>query len=224
MPTPKFRVQVNLERDGGLPKDDSLNVWHFEGDSEVGETDRARWDSLVAGLVNRVRTFYQAISPVQLASTLSGNGTIRVYDMDDPKPRIPRNITPFTMNLGGSALPAEVALCLSFRGAPLPGGIPARRRGRVYLGPLSPNITDPPSGGDVRPGVSNRDTILAAAKIMATGVDGAARLAIYSPTSDLNPPFTDEAFVDVAVMYLDDAFDTQRRRGAAATSRIQTTI
>lgn len=140
MAGPRARVQVILDRDGGLPEDVATNTLHYEGDLDVvGLEYRGKWDLDAPGLVTRVETFYQAVGPY-LASTLAGTGTVKVYDMQDPKPRFPRIVDTFAFTPGEQSLPSEVALCISFKGAEVSGQANSRKRGRVYLGPLNAQI------------------------------------------------------------------------------------
>lgn len=222
---PRFIAQVSLERDGAIPEDVIVNSWHFEGDDNTAfETDRARWDDLAPGLTSRLVTFYQSLG-VGWAQTLSGNGEVKLYDFSDAKPRIPRYQEPFVFTPGTSAQPGEVALCLSFSAAAEAGANPARRRGRVFLGPLSASSTVVMTeGADARPPAAFRQSVIDAALVMATGVADAARLAIFSPRTLALGGTVDEAWNDAVNLWVDNAFDTQRRRGADATARTTATI
>jgi hypothetical protein len=213
---PRAIVQVGLERLGALPEDVSTNTWHFEGD------DPATFDSLLPGLVDRVRVFYQAIGS-RLSSALSGNFTIKVYDWSDPLPRVPKSQTTYVLTKGTAMMPSEVALCLSYKGAVSSGAVAARRRGRVFLGPLS---TGAGTGGtsDFRPIETAATQILDAAKVMATGSGGAFRLAIYSPTTKAQGGSDDASWNDATSFWIDNAFDTIRSRGASPTLRWPATI
>lgn len=223
MASPLFRAQVVLERDGALPEDAVVNVMHFEGDiNTLADQERARWDELAPGLTNRLVVFYQAIQ-LQLGAILTGNGQVKLYDMRDAKPRIPRLVTDFTFTPNGSTHPAEVALCVSFSAAAAPGVNPARRRGRIYLGPLAV-LGGTITGGDARPSATVRNEILTAFMAMATGTADSARLAIYSSTNDPGLLNANEAWNDAVNVWIDDAYDTQRRRGGKATSRVTATI
>lgn len=226
MSTPRYRAQVTLDRTTNLAEDRVVNVLHFEGDDDPVADDRERWDLLANGLVSRIATFYQALSPY-FAATVVAAATIDLYDMRDPKPRIPRVTHPFNLAARGEgALPAEVALCLSMSAALEAGANAARRRGRIYLGPFAySQASNAPTAGDSRPSSGVIAAILAAADVMATGNDGAARLAVYSPTTDpAGDGSPDAAWNDVVTLWIDDAWDTQRRRGAKATTRQQVTV
>lgn len=223
MATPRFRAQVTLNRISGLAADQVVNVLHFEGDQTPEMNDRERFDNLAPGLANRLEAFYVAISG-RLANTITGTGKIDLYDMRDARPRIPRFSRPMTLGLrGNGSLPSEVALCVSFKATAAPGVVAARRRGRIYIGPFANNQSgNAPVAGDSRPDQSLVDQILTAFKTMATGNSGSARLAIYSPTTDpLRNGQPDDAWNDAVTLWVDDAWDTQRRRGAAATKRTE---
>ena len=219
MADPCYIAQVSLQRHGGLPEDAVVNVMHFQADDTNSEaSDQEDWDNRATGLVSRLVTFYQTIG-TSYAATLTGAGTIKLYNHRDAKPRIPRVTQTFTFVPGGNALPAEVAMCLSFQ-ATLESGVDMRRRrGRIFLGPFSTGVLSMP--GDMRDVVPLPGTItafLAAAQTMAHGTSGAARLAIYSPTTDAASDL-DGAYNDAKTLWIDRAFDTQRRRGARASSR-----
>jgi hypothetical protein len=149
---------------------------------------------------------------------VNGTGVVKLYNMAEPEPgRLPYHVTPFTFTPVNSHFPAEVALCLSFRASPEVGANPRRRRGRIFLGPMAANSADILSH-DLRPKAATRGTIGAAALVMGLGVSGAARHAIYSPTTDVTASLED-SFHDVEDYWIDDSFDTVRSRGARPTTR-----
>lgn len=219
MADPRAIVQVSLERDNGLPEDVSVNVTHWEADDRLGLEDRADWDERIVGLMNRIAAFYQDISSY-LSSLLSGNGTIRAYDFADPKPRIPRASLDFSFIPSSGSFPAEVAICLSMEADQVPGVNQASRRGRIYLGPVGGNTGQIGAGAnDVRVSDLVANTILDAAVTMTDATGGAFALAVFSPTILGRGGSADEAWNDVTSIYIDDAYDTQRRRGGAPTKR-----
>jgi hypothetical protein len=146
-----------------------------------------------------------------MSNLLAATGhEIRMYDMTQPKPRPPLYSEFFDLTFPAALYPAEVALVLSFAALPLPGVDQRRRRGRVYIGPIGVNAQTG-GGSDIRPEP--------AAQIAFK--DAGVRLASYTSTatwivwSELNG-----TGADVKTVFCDNAFDTQRRRGAAATGRI----
>lgn len=217
-------AQVTLQRDSGLPEDVIVNTMHFEDDSGFGTS--AGIDMNGPGLMDRLVTFYQAIQSV-LAGTLNGQGEVTLYDWGAPKPRVPYMSKPFTLTPSTSSLPGEVALALSYRAERTSGQSMARRRGRVFLGPIAAAAIEPVASGaaDPRPGTGTIDMILNAAKTMATGGSGAFRLAVYSPTTMAAIGGTaDAAWNDVVAISIDNAWDVIRARGAKATARRQILI
>lgn len=224
-----IRCQVSLDRKSGLAEDLVVNTFHFDGDVPDWTDPTHPWtsneNSLLPGLMNRLQTFYAGIAP-HLSHRLSGTGVIKVYSMHEPEPRVPKHEEPITFTPSGTALPGEVALCLSFRGANASGVNMARRRGRVYLGPLGTNVIGAAGATDagIRPSQTVIDDILAQAAAMATGTSGAYRLAIYSPRTHTASLDLDQATEDAVELWIDNAFDTQRRRGAAPTGRTTAAI
>lgn len=220
-------AQVTLHRDSGLPADVITNSMHFEDDSGFGTS--AGIDTNGPGLMDRIATFYSA-NGTTLASTLKGTGTVTLYDWSAPKPRVPAMELPFTFTPGSNALPGEVALVLSYRAEKVSGQAQARRRGRIYFGPLSLNAMVQPTGAgagpdsDPRPGGPYIDVLLQTARTMATGGSGAFRLCVFSPTTKAAGGTDDEAWNDVVALTCDNAFDTVRSRGAAASIRREVVI
>jgi len=146
----------------------------------------------------------------QLGSTLSGAWSARVYDLVDPIPRVPKTILTGTYAVGSSCMAEEVCLCLSFQGAPVSGELQRRKRGRIYIGPLVDGIRIDSS--TPRP----NDTFIngiraAAANLRDDGVDNEMLWSVYSRA--------DNKMVPVENGWVDNSFDTQRRRGPDSTAR-----
>jgi hypothetical protein len=144
---------------------------------------------------------------------------VRVYDMGLPMPRQPVFTLLFAMTATTNAvpIPSEVALVLSLR-APIPsGGVAGRYRGRIYLGPLNGNVTSTGTvvAGDIRPSLGSREGLLEAGRMMLAG---AAETIAWSVFSGM-----DNATRRITRLVVDDAFDTQRRRGAKPTTRLEAT-
>jgi len=124
----------------------------------------------------------------------------------------------------GNALPAECAICLSYRGELLSGSNPARRRGRIFLGPLDYGTVDATTP-DQRVQPSTMGTIAGAANAMINdGIAGEQVVwAVFSPTIAGAPPWSptdlEDATIPVLAGYVDNAFDTIRSRGSRPTTR-----
>jgi hypothetical protein len=217
--TTTIRAQVSLESATLLPEDACLNVWHFNSASSPVTSDGAE-------IVAALDTFYNTCAEIYSANTITGEVVVKLWDLADPPPRIPIITDDFTITgLGeGDALPTECALVMSFQSLPVSGVNQRRRRGRLYLGPLNQGISTT-ALGVVRVTSDAMDAVVAA----ATGMIGAGegdtwQWSVFSPSTAGNPPWDESllfqatAFVDNG--WVDDAFDTQRRRGTEAGSRV----
>lgn len=195
-----LRVQSVLHMTSGLPADSVVSTWFCSTD-------------VVAGTFISIRTawlnFQDDIS-VNYPATVAQNGhDIKIYDMADVEPRVP--IYEATWDFGsapsGATLPSEVALCISYQAVRLSGVDQKNRRGRMYLGPL---VTGLMASG--RPGPA---TIEAVGDAFETFVAALAAddivFGIYSRTL--------EEFHGAVDGWIDNSFDTQRRRGLEPTAR-----
>jgi hypothetical protein len=202
---PLFRVINTMQMTSGLPDDASVNVFHLTGlapfaaETELG----VNW----ATFQNVIQSFYGD----QVAQT---GHSLRVYAMADPEPRRPvATITwGFSSAPTGETMPHEVALCLSYQGEPISGEEQASRRGRMYIGPLKVSEI-----GDGRPFTTTLEDITDgfAAFVDAMGTEG-YQFVVYSRLHGTSTLPTSA--------WMDNAFDTQRRRGVAATSRVTVSL
>lgn len=207
-----FAAQVILRGISGSPKDVYTNTFYFRNDSAIiGPEDVA--DQLTANL----QAFYgtaptTVATPVSIASRMSGaiiadNPEVRVYDLGSPAPRYPIvnfMALDFTTT---SALPSEVAACLSY----VAQSNQPRNRGRIYLGPLAANTSVVADG---RPQVDSAFRISALASAKRLMDISNMTWSLYSPTSGTMKPITG--------FWMDNAFDTQRRRGEESSGRVTT--
>lgn len=197
-----FRFLVRLQMDSGIPENAVVNVWHAE---TLLVPDGH--EDFMADL----EAFYQAIR-TQLSEDLAlGGHTITAYDLADPMPRAPVATLGFSFSATGSqASVPELAICVSFQGVRTSGSSQARRRGRVYIGPLGncvTSTTDP----SVAPGTITAFQTAAAGLLSASKTSATYDWCVYSRT--------DDAMVPVDNGWIDNAFDIQRRRGLTATTR-----
>lgn len=125
--------------DSAVSRDASVNTFWFLSD---GVPDP---DTDAAGLGVALENFYDdahALS-TEIRSFLSSdvdptNAEVKVYAMDDPSPRMPRYVNSgWCHGVGGTTLPHQVSVCLSYQAERVSGLDQARRRGRIYVGPLS---------------------------------------------------------------------------------------
>lgn len=117
--------------------------------------------------------------------------------------------------VGNNCLPLEVAFCLSFRAAWTTPAQQARRRGRVYLGPLAPAVlvsTPPPAPivDLMEAGAFYMERLLSES-VAGVGGGDPAPWCVWSRT--------DGSLHDVVGGWVDNEWDTQRRRGLRPTYR-----
>lgn len=139
----------------------------------------------------------------------AANSTLTMYQLLDPKPRAPIYNASRATPIGPTAspcLPDEVAACLSYSAGSVSGIKNARRRGRIYLGPLNTDAMLSTTSQSPRPTAAFQNSVMGAFSEFSTGVKSLGMSWVqYSPTGGL--------VTDVTQFWIDDAFDTQRRRG-----------
>lgn len=207
-----IRFQITIPATSGLPEDAAVNTWHFRND------DAAVLDAPLATRVAlRMFAFYNVWCTEYASYMNSAANVWKVYDLEDPKPRVPFGEGTLAISNPGTSsndLPAEVAIVGSFRSEYESGVERSRRRGRVYLGP----IQDQPSDR-ARPSsqiITKAHDAFAALKALQ-GTDD-LWWCTYSPTQQAATSLND-AFKVVLAGYIDNSYDTQRRRGVAPTAR-----
>lgn len=206
-----FRFTVTFQGSSLLPEDQYVNSFHFDSVEPVIITD---YDNVR----DMLRDFYNLIpSPgtSSIASFMSNRiqtaVTVRAYALEDEKPRAPRYESTFNLATRATAdpMPEEVSLVLSFE-RPRVSGVPqSRRRNRVYLGPFAESANDV----NARPASQLRITMARAARDMLDASNASVRWTweVFSPTYEEHGP--------VRGGWVDNAWDTQRRRGQASTER-----
>jgi hypothetical protein len=216
-----IRAQVNLRHINGLPEDVAINTFHFSTADILSTTLTAIVDAIedfyitAGGAAPALYTFFSANQDDQ------GN-EIKLYNLDDPEPRVPIFTVALTLPAqpSGDPLPGEVAMCCSFQATPESGEIQARRRGRVFVGRLDKDCS---SAG--RPTSSLVDSLVQQGAALLAASDASAvwswivfSRAHTSSPSDPRPSYA-QSFAVVEEGWVDNAFDTQRRRGLAPTER-----
>lgn len=229
-----YRATVTIPMDSGLPADSVVNTWAFRHlDDALLLTDTTAIDS-------RLSAFYSAIGAHFSSQCDLSAVRLKIYDYTDPFPRVPVYDEVMTVTGAHGAnmdFPPEVAVCLSFRAAIASGTNMARNRGRVYLGPLQSTSTT-----DYQAVLTTTvDAIALAAKTEILDENDDTEWCIYSyythhnipvgsKPGDGNGPGLDgsypeseillaDSFQLVSALWVDNAWDTQRRRGTKATYR-----
>jgi hypothetical protein len=199
--------QVKLAAATGLPADDVLNTWNFDGD----EVD---WPDVAADLIQ----FYNDMLHAFISSDISRAPLacqVRIFT-----PSIitgvmgpARLIVPFTLDPPGPAvetrLPEEVAVALSFHA----DKTDPRQRGRVFCGPLNQLVMQSGGGGNL---LSRVDPDFCT----NLGISAEA----FRVDNEPDHPWVvwsraDLALYEVTGGWVDNAFDTIRSRGERATVR-----
>lgn len=201
------RLQVSTHKAGGIALDHITNTVYLDRDSSLTPLwtgpDYQKLAVDAAQLWGSYRPLPEGYDRVEA----------RVYDMEDAKPRVIRGQSVFNsgLNTASVAGPREVALCLSFfsvRNLP-------RQRGRLYVGPWQKgNMDERPSA-----------TIQAQVQALAVGIGNLGGIdvdwTILSPASPLKkPPQTQAITYKVTDYWIDNEWDTQRRRGLRSTGRL----
>lgn len=207
-------IQHCFQGKSGMPKDRFINTFHG-----VTVPDPLTVD--LQAMCDAVLGFYDSSShglTSYLSPWCAGDGrNVKIYNLDDEKPRAPIfefevTATP-PITTSGTGFPNEVCCCLSYKALPVSGQVASRRRGRIYIGPLNTatgSITPP---GDSRPAPAFQNRLLGAAQACWGELADAGFIwSVYSPTND--------AAVAIATFTVDDAFDTQRRRGFDPTAQL----
>lgn len=210
-----IRIQVVLPFQSGLPRDVATNTFTFDNVTSTPEVCAA-----IAG--GRLETFYNVAPPPSvspIAAYLSGvinrsQCRMVAYDLDDPQPRVPIWELDWVLGAaGGDNAPNELAAVASFQGDRQPGVPQARRRGRVYLGPLKIGVVATNTGTNTpTPNTAFSQTIANACDRLATASNGDAMWVVRSSVSG--------GMAQITNGWVDNDFDTQRRRQPRASSRI----
>jgi len=179
------------------------NTWCFGGTSPANDA---------ATIENHLATFYTAWwGHAGLGMAGGSVHEVKWYDLPGLKPNYPWRTS--TLNFGTAPstdpMPAEVALVLSFQGAKASGFPQRRRRGRIYLGTVAATKT---AAG--RPAAAMVTAMAAAAgtfKANVAAISGDTVWAVWSGA--------DNAHVEITNGWIDNSWDTQRRRGLDTTAR-----
>ena len=199
---PIYRLQVSLQSDSGLPRDQFVNSIYVDTIADTDQ-DRVEWGASVGNFYNGIATY---LSPV-----IADSGhTVKMYTVGAPLETPPRYTSQFQINgIAGTPLPNEVASCLSFKGAVHVGWQLQSTRGRIYLGPLNTGAMAAGEAGSV-PSTGFRSAVTTAAAALAASIKLHGGVwGVYSKTHGAITPLTE--------ISMDNEWDTQRSRGYRAT-------
>lgn len=206
---PVYRLQMTMPWTTGAPPDVVVNTWHCDADN----------DAAAIVFRQKVQDFYASIDAAlsPLFDPAADACTAKLYDLADDEPRVPVNVDEWTLSPGNDTpLPPELAVCLSFQGTPQSGVNQARKRNRVFLGPFNSLSTDNSTAivdTNGRPATHLLDAIRDAAQTLLNESNSIGSFA-WIVWSEL------AGGENVVNGWVDDEWDTQRRRGRLATTRL----
>lgn len=199
------RVVVNLPYYTNVPEDVATNTFYF---ASVATPDAAARTAIAL----RLSTFYNAIDAYLSPIIIAGSVTATFYNMADTPPRAPvADLALATLTLGAAGYAEEAACALSYHAVAVSGESAARRRGRIFIGPLADaSVTNGTTTNFSSPGPAMRSAIAAAAAVLADQSEP-YQWAVYSTVDNIARQITGG--------WVDNSLDTQRRRGRRPTSR-----
>lgn len=201
-------VQTIFESATGLPADSIVNTTSWTG--SLSDLDNIR-DILVDFYAVQAPDAQNTILYWMSNEAISGNVTIKIYDRDDPKPRQPIEIFESDLSEGlgpEDMLPTECAIVVSYQASRIAGLPQNRRRNRFYMGGFGVEAND---NGRINPGLV--ETILFASKEMLNAASASVDKSLIVWSGYYETGYTiDNGWVD-------NAWDSQRRRGLKSTAR-----
>jgi hypothetical protein len=209
-----YSWQWSWQANSARPEDAITNTFHFINTDTVTDYDNVR-DMLVDFYTATNLEKPVAIREYMSQGSITGEYVLKAYALEDPKPRQP------VITYQGSfsppntpTLPSEVALVMSFQAELESGEIAARRRNRVYLGPFG-EAANKVIG---RPEDELVQCMLFSGKQLIEASSASLRWTwvVYSPTTDQAYPVNNG--------WVDNSWDTQRRRGLYYSQRGTYTI
>lgn len=222
-----YKAQVVIKAKSGLAKDQYVNNFTFGATSALSGADATDLAELVGEAYHLPQTIGgEARSHIgfHFGSQVAQSGhEVKLYAMSQTPPRVPIEVYTFGLpaNPASAGLPGEVALCVSGRAAKTSGTVDARRRGRVYIGPLRvSDITNEATTNKPRPATALITDILY--NIVGIGLRAQSEASCQLGTSSSQGAAGN--FVPWSEVWVDNAFDTQRRRGDAPTAKTTTSI
>lgn len=197
-----YRLQVILATSDNVPENFITNTYCI--DTDLNETKR---DLIVAA----VKELYDTLRPSHLSDLIAQNGhRVKFTELVGTPPIYPTYDVTWNLDSAptGASLPSEVAMVASFQGARISGEPQRRRRGRVYIGPLKSAILD-----NGRPTLSSYQALAVAMSAFGIDINNVADTSwcVWSAVDQEAVPITDG--------WVDNSFDTQRRRGVQTTAR-----
>jgi hypothetical protein len=193
---PTFRFQARWNGESGLPEDVYENILYYN----VTQAD-ASFEAIADGIV-------AAFSTANLHGGVD-SAEVRVYSLAGGQPLYSKG---YAYDQSFPTGPGEVAICLSYASSTTWDTSTKRRRGRIFIGPLIGS-----QSAVARPSLAVITKVMALGQALAVVGSGVgASWMIYSPT--------DGTSAEIQSISVDNAWDTQRRRGLSPTERTVATV
>lgn len=204
-------TMVVFPMDTGSGEDIAVNNFHFRT-TNADPNHGATLDAIQVALGNCV----EAYMTIMANDVFPTNVRWKVYDALTAPPRAPVRdvILKAGLATGASSAVHELAICTSFQGERISGIPQGRRRGRIYIGPIT---TSAIAGSVVNPTAIT--AINAAMKGLADQGNEPAgwEWCVFSRRGA--PPPAVPTATAVTEGWTDNSMDVQRRRGVKATTR-----
>jgi hypothetical protein len=217
---PTWKIVTTIQRKSGIEADAVQNVWYYGSPSGIPtSTDYGNWMNTYTGFLDAQPNIWSSVLD-------NGPGKVTAEFTKLPAEKTPA-LGPPTQFLASSwagstsdGYPSEVSVVVSLDGTSVtdaevgPGGTrPAqRKRNRKFLGPLAEaNGVSEPITKEVRPSTPFLTQLLQ---------DYITHMITNMLTIDWTPYIfspTNWQVYPVKLLWADNAFDTQRRRGEEAT-------
>lgn len=240
-----LRCNVVLKHRSGLPRDNVTNTFHVNArgpGQEVLESVAERIRDFYVEPTNEPNAF--PLTRWYGPSVANAGHEVRVYPIntitgeslayEGAPPAYVETFDLLGRVLPDNGEPSEVALCLSYKNVSS-GNVPqAQRRGRIYLGPFTNNVVAPPDAAGVSRPVPDLLTYWRRlGEKLRDELDGDGdKWVIYSRPFAGRPetprpgrrtlpalPARPGWIYEVEQLWMDNSFDTVRRRGETATIR-----
>jgi hypothetical protein len=199
-----YYAQTTLLTQSGVSADYQSNVFAVAAPGGLDATTAGDWR-------DAIKAFYDACYNNGATRGLAQNNhLVKFYDIDGAAPNYPLYELTFNLavNPGVSDMPQEVALCISYANITENTVPRARRRGRIYISGWSESANT-----NGRPGQTQREAVANAYADYALEVTDIANFTagVWSRR--------DGEVYPIEEVWVDDEWDTQRRRGGRPTTR-----
>lgn len=194
-----YRATVSIPGASLLPRDRVVHSMHFR--HSIGALLGTDLTSFADNILDAFTSAWLGATPARLMEC-------RIYRTEGPPPHDPqvtrvRNAASEVVN---GNWPNEIALCLSFKGGSQP-----HQRGRIYLAPWMPGTYSGLGAIAMRPPTGMQDLALSLGQALADAGGADWSWVVRSRVRGTD--------TTVASCWVDDEWDTQRRRGTRPTAR-----